>query len=1040
MPAVTVRCPRCGQPHSVDGSLIGRKGRCKNCGAAFAIAATTERGGSGTQSPSGLLRSWSAGNALPERLGRFLVKERLGAGACGCVYRAVDPTLDRDVALKVPHPELQRDEEAIERFLREARAAAKLHHPHIVTVYEAGTDGDISYIASAFIPGRSLADAIDDGPFEPRRAARIIASLADALHAAHQQGIVHRDVKPANVLLDSADRPHLTDFGLARLAASSIKLTQVGSILGTPAYLAPEQARGMSDRADPACDQYSLGVTFYELLCGQVPFAGPLEVVIFNTIHTPPPPLREEHPEIPAALETICLKALSKKSEDRYPNCREMAKDLGRWLAGRPTSQVASTMHSQSDAAAVETAAGVSAPGSTVHSSSSRLPTLAIKLAPTDPGRPAGPGRSAIVGRRLRWGGLTAAAGVLVAVAAVLAYIVTNREKPKPKVDFATETSEISRPRPAPFLTNSAADADHRSAERPKPLSTDSKEAVSQPSRSKRTSDLSGVTPAPVVADAPRISRLGDQVDRAIRDGARFLTGLQRPDGSWVDFRNEASTKTGMTSLITLTLLAVGDKPDSPAVSKALNYLRGFDPEQLRNTYTIALQTMVFAEAEPESDKPRIAANARWLERAQIKEGDPVSWSGSWTYSDSKHALPGDNSNTHYALLGLHAASEVGVRVRPEVWTAARSYWLRGQKPNGSWAYTPASNDATASMTCAGTAGLIITRYWSSPTKGKEFLRGASIQDCGASGIDKGLQAGIDWIGSHFQVAANYGDGQMWRFFYLCGLERLGVLAGVRLYGNRDWYRLGAEQLVREPHPGGYWQGVQLESDKMLATSFAVTFLAKGRTPVLINKLRYVRSNHAANPASVSRDWNNDSDDVHNLVNVVARDWKSPLTWQVVDFPTATVSDLLRAPILYFNGHFAPEFTAQETEALRSYVEGGGVLFAEACCGSPAFDKGFRAIAKSMFPEVEHQLRPLTEAHPVWTCRYRLDPSVHSLWGIDRGGRTSVIYSPSDLSCYWNQAHRDAANPAVIGATKVGQNVVDYVTGRKPPRDKLAVQ
>ena len=137
------------------------------------------------------------------------------------------------------------------RFLREAKAAAKLHHPHVVTVYEAGTDGDTSYIASAFIEGRSLADAIDDGPFEPRRAARIIGALADALHAAHLLGIVHRDVKPANILLDADDRPHLADFGLARLAASSVKLTKVGSILGTPAYLAPSRPAARATKPSP---------------------------------------------------------------------------------------------------------------------------------------------------------------------------------------------------------------------------------------------------------------------------------------------------------------------------------------------------------------------------------------------------------------------------------------------------------------------------------------------------------------------------------------------------------------------------------------------------------------------------------------------------------------------------------------------------------------------------------------------------------------------------------------------------------------------
>jgi serine/threonine protein kinase len=379
MPAVSVQCPHCSRSHSIDDSLIGRRARCKHCGNPFSLSLSAEivSPGSGFQSTPGATPPTPPASApVRRKIGRFLIQERLGAGACGAVYRALDPTLERDVALKVPHPEFQCDPEAVDRFLHEAKAAAKLHHPYIVTVFEAGTDGDTSYIASAFIAGRSLAAAIGDGPFEPRRAARIVAALAGALHAAHQQGIIHRDVKPANVLLDSGDWPHLTDFGLARLAGGSSKLTQVGSILGTPAYVAPEHARGGSNQAGPASDQYSLGVTFYELLSGQVPFGGPIEVVNFNTLHTPAPPLRCDHPDVPAELQSICLKTLAKQPEERYASCRELANDLGSWLAGRVASVEIPAIPAKSDPT-VDGRAGAAADcGSTARQPARLTPTV----------------------------------------------------------------------------------------------------------------------------------------------------------------------------------------------------------------------------------------------------------------------------------------------------------------------------------------------------------------------------------------------------------------------------------------------------------------------------------------------------------------------------------------------------------------------------------------------------------------------------------------------------------------------------------------
>ncbi len=337
--AVVVQCPNagCARRARLPDATLGRAVRCRHCGRTFtAVAAAPD---SPTPVPAAETVGHGPASAeagLPAAIGRFQVRGRLGAGAFGTVYRAYDPQLDREVALKVPRPGALDNPIARERFLREAKAAARLRHPAIVPVYQAGARDAQPYIAAAFVPGRTLAEVLAAGPLPVRRAAEIVQQLAEALAYAHDQGVVHRDVKPANVMIDPQGRAYLMDFGLARRRDDGDRLTQDGSLLGTPAYMAPEQAAGQGGEARPAGDQYSLGVVLYELLTGQTPFTGPPPVVLYSALHTAPTPPRRLNPAVPRDLETVCLKALAKRPEDRYPSCLLLAGDLRRCLEGQP--------------------------------------------------------------------------------------------------------------------------------------------------------------------------------------------------------------------------------------------------------------------------------------------------------------------------------------------------------------------------------------------------------------------------------------------------------------------------------------------------------------------------------------------------------------------------------------------------------------------------------------------------------------------------------------------------------------------------------
>jgi hypothetical protein len=337
--SLIVKCPHsdCGRTSILPEGSIGLAVLCPHCRGKFLASSRTTAGPiDSVQLPGD--RPVPAAD-LPAQIGRFQVRARLGEGAFGTVYRAHDPQLDREVALKVPLPGRLDGPQQVERFLREARAAARLRHPHIVPLFEASGEAPHFYLASAFIQGRTLAAALAATPFDFRELARVVRELAEALAYAHGQGIVHRDVKPANVMLDKEGAAHLLDFGLAHRCDGEARLTLEGGLVGTPAYVAPEQIASGSGEVLAASDQYSLGVLLYELLCRRTPFEGPTEVVLFNALHTEPPPPRSVNRAVPYDLEKICLKAMAKRPQDRYAGCQEMADDLGRWIEGQPLSR-----------------------------------------------------------------------------------------------------------------------------------------------------------------------------------------------------------------------------------------------------------------------------------------------------------------------------------------------------------------------------------------------------------------------------------------------------------------------------------------------------------------------------------------------------------------------------------------------------------------------------------------------------------------------------------------------------------------------------
>lgn len=539
---------------------------------------------------------------------------------------------------------------------------------------------------------------------------------------------------------------------------------------------------------------------------------------------------------------------------------------------------------------------------------------------------------------------------------------------------------------------------------------------------------------------------LRERVLRAIKLGTTWLKSRQAGDGSWNDPAAAVdSYPIGQTSLAVLALLNCDEPVDSRAVQSGLAYLRGLPSNKPNGVYETSLLVSALCAADDfRRDRTQLVRLVDLLERTQCTSGIN---SGSWGYKlVGRGGTPGrnseDRSNAQFAILALRDAANAGIRVDRAVWERAYSHFLDSQHANGSWAYRNSGNakgGVSGSMTAAGLSSLAIT---SRMLDDDSDVDADGKPDCCVDHPPaEAFQNGRRWLATNFRIGSNPGASTH-HLYFLYGLERAARLGHVRFFGRHDWYREGATYLQAAQRGDGSWfEGAY---GGVVPTTFALLFLSKGLSRVVVNKLDYTSGVDSEDTAG---DWNRHPLDVPNLIEKIdgLKGWPARLTSQNLKLSRLdednAVTRLNQAPVLFIGGREQLPLTAKHAEWLRNYIDEGGFIFASANCSSDEFDKSFRQLVQLMFPQGEASLQRLGSDHPVFRSEFRL-PSAETveLYGVDFGCRTAIIYSPVDLGCLWQKwmkhdplKRNEALIQRIFRSTSIGVNVLAYATGREPP-------